>query len=197
MSFDARELEAELILAVARGAVAERFGAAPLSVPARPWLAQPAATFVTIRHGEQLHGCIGTIEPRRKLLDDLRHNANLAAFEDPRSRALRADELSRVRFSVAILGPHEPLSFIDEADARARLRPRIDGVILSWNGYRGLFLPKVWESLPEPAAFLAGLKRKAGLSGDFWRPDVRLDHFEVLEFDEPHDETMVSPWGPS
>lgn len=188
VGLDPRELEAELVLAIARAAVAERLGGAPMQVPARPWLSVHAATFVSIHVDGRLHGCIGTVEPRRKLADDLRHNGVLAAFEDPRSRALRRDELELSRFCVAILGPRVPLSFTDEADARARLRPRIDGVILSWHGYRGLFLPKVWESLPEPSAFLANLKRKAGLSSDFWRHDVVLERFEVLEFDEPNDQ---------
>jgi AmmeMemoRadiSam system protein A len=193
VDFDPRELEAELILAIARAAVAERLGAASRQPPARPWLAVHAATFVTIRDGEGLHGCIGTVEPRRKLVDDLSHNAVMAAFEDPRSRALRRDELERVRFSVAILGPRSPVSFTDEADARARLRPRVDGLILSWHGYRGLFLPKVWEALPDPAAFLANLKRKAGLALDFWRHDIVLERFEVLEFDEPP-EVIHTEW---
>lgn len=194
-----RDLEPELILAIARGAVGEQFGATVMQISARPWLDMPAATFVSIHHhaersgrhvagrGEQLHGCIGSIEPRRRLVDDLRHNAVLAAFHDPRTRALRSDEFDLVRFSVSILGPHRPLVFTDEADARAQLRPRMDGVILSWHGHRGLFLPKVWESLPEPAAFIDNLKRKAGLSVDFWHDDIELERFEVLEFDEPHD----------
>jgi AmmeMemoRadiSam system protein A len=210
MKLDPRDLEPELILAIARGAVGEYFGATRMQISARPWLDIPAATFVSIHHhvrrevgprarrhvlepsvrgdrGEQLHGCIGSVEPRRRLVDDLRHNAVLAAFHDPRTRALRSDEIDLVRFAVSILGPHTPLRFTDEADARAQLRPRVDGLILSWHGHRGLFLPKVWESLPEPAAFLDNLKRKAGLSVDFWHSDIELERFEVLEFDEPYD----------
>lgn len=199
MPLDPRDLEPALILAIARGAVGEHLGATRMQISARPWLDVPAATFVSIHYvhtvelvgrggrGEQLHGCIGSVEPRRRLVDDLRHNAVLAAFHDPRSRPLRFDELDLIRCSVSILGPHTPLAFTDEADARARLRPRVDGVILSWRGHRGLFLPKVWETLREPAAFLDNLKRKAGLPLDFWHPDIELERFEVLEFDEPHD----------
>jgi AmmeMemoRadiSam system protein A len=203
MTLDPRDLEPELILAIARGAVGECFGGTPMQISARPWLDVPAATFVSIHHharrdvghmrphdrgrSEQLHGCIGSVEPRRRLVDDLRHNAVLAAFHDSRTRALRSDEFDLVRFSVSILGPHRPLLFRDEAHARAQLRPRVDGVILAWHGHRGLFLPKVWESLPEPAAFLDNLKRKAGLSVDFWAPDIELERFEVLEFDEPYE----------
>ena len=45
------DLDADLILAIARGAVAERFGATTMQIPERPWLHERAATFVTINRG--------------------------------------------------------------------------------------------------------------------------------------------------
>ena len=187
-----RELEADVLLAVARGAVAERFGASAMLIPERPWLAKRAATFVTIAHGDRLHGCIGSIEPHRSLLEDLRHNAVMAAFHDPRSRALRPAELELVIFSISVLGPCRAIEFRDEADARQQLRPHIDGVILSHAGYRGLFLPQVWDTLPERGAFLDNLKRKAGLPSTFWDPGVTLERFEVTKFAEPQTHTEQS-----
>lgn len=178
------ELEGDVLVAIARSAVAERLGASTLQIPERAWLAKHAATFVTITHAERLHGCIGTVEPRRSLRDDLRHNAVMAAFHDPRTRALRADELELVTFSISILGPRTPIEFSDEADARRQLRPHVDGVILSFLAYRGLFLPQVWESLPEPGAFLDQLKRKAGLPTSFWDRQITLERFEVSKFAE-------------
>ena len=44
------------------------------------------------------------------------------------------------------------------------------------------FLPQVWESLPEPDAFLEHLRRKAGLPARFWHPDVRLSRYTVEKF---------------
>lgn len=195
MTLDPHDLEPELILAIARGAVAERFGATEMLIPARAWLDGPAATFVTIDLGEQLHGCIGSIEPRRSLREDLRHNAVMAAFQDPRFPPLRAEQLELVRFSVSILGPRVPLEFGDEADARRRLRPRTDGLILSCDGHRGVFLPQVWETLPEAGAFLDNLKRKAGLPANFWSPRLKLERFEVLKFGEPRERVAQSMQG--
>jgi uncharacterized protein len=183
---DPRELDGELLLAIARAAVAAQLGHDPAPPPDRPWLRKLAATFVTINHhDDQLHGCIGSVEPHRALLDDLRHNAVMAAFHDPRTRALRIDEFEGVRFSVSVLGPRSPLECCDEADARQKLRPHVDGLILSYAGYRGLFLPQVWDSLPEPGAFLDNLKRKAGLPSQFWNPELCLERFEVTKFAEP------------
>lgn len=189
------KLDPELILAIARGAVDEHFGATKMIIPSHTWLDRIAATFVTIHRGEQLHGCIGSIELRLSLREDLRHNAIMAAFHDPRSRALRASELELVRFSISVLGPHSPLVFDDEADARRRLRPHVDGLILACEGHRGVFLPQVWDSLPEAGAFLDNLKRKAGLPASFWSPMLTLERFEVLEFAEPRARVAQSTLG--
>ena len=179
-----RELEGDLLLAIARGAVAERFGAEAMQIPARPWLTKLGATFVTIELGDRLHGCIGSVEPRLPLVEDLRHNAVMAAFHDPRTRPLRAEELELVRFSVSVLGPRSPIVFNDREDALSQLRPHVDGVILTHGHHRGLFLPQVWDTLPDRATFLAQLARKAGLPPGSWADDFVLERFEVTKFGE-------------
>ena len=50
--------------------------------------------------------------------------------------------------------------FNSEDDLLRQIRPGIDGLVLSDQGYRGTFLPSVWESLPEPLLFLQHLKLK-------------------------------------
>jgi AmmeMemoRadiSam system protein A len=195
VSLDIGPIDGEVLLAIARGAVGERLGATALVVPEHAWLEQPAATFVTINRGEALRGCIGSIEPRRALGEDVRHNAQMAAFEDPRFPPMQADELELVRFSVSVLGPRSRIEFSSEEQARASLRPGIDGVILSWDGYRGVFLPQVWESLPERGAFLDNLKRKAGLPASFWNPKLVLERFEVMKFAEPRERAAHASQG--
>jgi AmmeMemoRadiSam system protein A len=116
----------------------------------------------------------------------VRSNAVLAAFEDPRSRPLRAAELVDVDVAVAVLGPLAPLPFTDERHARAQLRPGIDGLLLRWRTRRGVFLPKVWDKLPTAKEFLDQLKRKAGLPIDFWASDLTLERFEVRSFARLH-----------
>ena len=83
-----------------------------------------------------------------------------------------------------LLTPPETLVFRDEADALARLRPNIDGVIFSAGNRRSTFLPQVWEQLPEPAGFMARLKQKAGLPASYWGPDVRLECYTVRKWKE-------------
>ena len=76
------------------------------------------------------------------------------------------------------------MTFRDEADALARLRPNVDGVIFTAGGRRATFLPQVWEQLSEPAAFMARLKQKAGLPAGYWGPDVRLERYTVEKWKE-------------
>ena len=51
--------------------------------------------------------------------------------------------------------------------------------------HRGTFLPSVWDSLPEPAAFLQHLKTKAGLPTDYWSDQIRIYRYETESFSAP------------
>lgn len=179
--------QGRLLLALARAAIARKLGLAgadPLPRPVPDWLGVPGATFVTLTQHGQLRGCIGSLEAHRKLLDDVRANAQAAAFGDPRFPPLSAEELAHTRVEVSILTPAEPMNFRDEADCLAQLRPGVDGVILAHGWQRATFLPQVWDQLPEPRQFMAHLKRKAGLAADFWAPDMRVSRYQVEKFKE-------------
>ena len=47
-------------------------------------LRRDGASFVTLTRQGELRGCIGSLEPRRSLVLDVRDNAVAAAFRDPR-----------------------------------------------------------------------------------------------------------------
>jgi AmmeMemoRadiSam system protein A len=152
-----------------------------------PWLAEPGATFVTLMKDGELRGCVGSLEAYRPLGEDVRENARAAAFRDNRFAPLVSAELPRIAIEVSLLGPAVPLPVESEAEAIARLRPGRDGVILDYlkgRGARATFLPQVWEQLPDPASFLAHLKYKAGLSPNFWSPEIRLSIYEVTKWEE-------------
>lgn len=168
-----------LLTALARAAIARRLGLPAPALPHPDWLDAPGAVFVTLTINGELRGCIGSLEAHRSLAADIEANAQAAAFADPRFPPLSRAEFDAVRVEVSILSSPKPFPVRDEAEACARLRPGIDGVILSHGFHRATFLPQVWEMLPDPCQFLAQLKRKAGLPADFWAPDLRLMRYTV------------------
>lgn len=127
-----------------------------------------------------MRGCIGSPKAHRPLIKDLANNAFAAAFEDNRFPKLTAEERRELALSISLLSPPEPLSFTSEADLLDALRPGIDGLIIDSDGHRALFLPQVWESLPEPRRFLGQLKSKAGLTPNYWSDDFRAWRFSAV-----------------
>jgi AmmeMemoRadiSam system protein B/AmmeMemoRadiSam system protein A len=155
---------------------------------APPELAEPGACFVTLKKNGQLRGCIGSPEAHRPLITDVAVNAYAAAFRDPRFPALSASELPSVTLSLSVLSPQVPMTIRDEADLLAQLRPGVDGLVIADGGRRALFLPSVWEQLPDRRAFLQHLKRKAGMPLNHWSDGFTARRFvaeEVASSDLP------------
>ena len=176
--------QGEILLKIARAAIASRFGLMLEYRESEAFLSEPGASFVTLKQNGRLRGCIGSLQAHRSLLEDIRHNAQAAAFRDPRFSPLRSDEYHQTTIEVSLLSPLTPVDVRDEADAIGVLRPGIDGVVLQHGNNRGTFLPQVWESLPEPERFLTELKRKAGLTADFWSAEIRLFRYSVYKWTE-------------
>ena len=172
------------LLSRARNAIAAALGLAVAIEPEHPALDRPGATFVTLRQAGALRGCIGALQARQPLHEDVRAHAVAAAFDDPRFPPLAREEFAALQIEVSVLGEAEPLAAASEAEARAALRRGVDGVTLEWRGRRATFLPQVWEQLPQAAAFLNALKLKAGLPPDFWAEDLRLERYQVRKFAE-------------
>jgi AmmeMemoRadiSam system protein B/AmmeMemoRadiSam system protein A len=184
---EADQAEAEKgasLLTLARTEIAKQFWAHLPEPSAQPWMAEPGACFVTLTRQGELRGCVGTLEAHRPLGLDVRENALAAAFRDPRFMPLARAEFDDVRVEVSVLSLHEALAVGCEKDALAVLRPGIDGVVFEYAHYRSTFLPQVWEQLPDPAEFMAHLKRKAGLPKEFWAEGVRLSRYTVSKWKE-------------
>jgi AmmeMemoRadiSam system protein B/AmmeMemoRadiSam system protein A len=183
------EAERGWLAALARRAIAHELGtgdAYPLAdhdVPER--LRPPGASFVTLELGDRLLGCIGSLEARRPLWQDVARNARAAAFDDPRFAPLTLAELGEATVEISVLSPLEELDAHDRHDVERQVRPGVDGVLLAAGGHRGTFLPAVWAKLPEPEAFVGQLVRKAGLPGDGWPADARVWRYTTDEFADP------------
>jgi AmmeMemoRadiSam system protein A len=144
-----------------------------------PALRAPGASFVTLRAGGELRGCIGTLEPVRALAADVAENAYRAAFHDPRFPPLGAGEAGALALSISLLGAPERIAAQSERELALRLEPGRDGLILALGTRRATFLPDVWEALPAPAEFIAALKRKAGIPPGFWSERVEAFRYQT------------------
>ncbi|MFN8039822.1 MAG: AmmeMemoRadiSam system protein A [Acidimicrobiales bacterium] len=150
-----------------------------------PTLAAPGASFVTLREGDRLLGCIGTIQPTDPLADDVAHNAEQAAFADPRLPALTPTEFEVMEVKVSVLSPLERLAVRSPAELAAVVVPGADGLLLDSRRAHGTFLPSVWEQLPSVDDFLHHLWRKAGLRPFAWPDDLQVLRYRTLEFGDP------------
>ncbi len=147
-----------------------------------PALRERRATFVTLHRGGQLRGCIGHLQAFEPLVADVSENAFSAAFRDRRFPPLTAPEMDGLHIEISVLTPETPLSFASERELLAQLEPGLDGLVLRDGPFQGTFLPTVWQSLPEPALFLAHLKAKAGLPGDYWSASLRVSRYRTESF---------------
>ena len=140
------------------------------------------ATFVTLRIGEHLRGCRGSLTPQRSLVDDVVENARKAAFDDPRFPPLTRDELDRLNFHISVLSTPRPIHAASEAELAGALRPDVDGLIIRDGRQQALFLPSVWEMIRDPVSFIRELKQKAGLPPDRWSPTLEAFRFVTESF---------------
>ncbi len=157
----------------------------PLSIDIRDYPAElrvPRATFVTLEKNHQLRGCIGMLEAVLPLVEDVAENAFSAAYKDPRFPPVERSEIPQLDIFISILSEPEAMQFSSEEDLLRQIRPGIDGLILVENGYKGTFLPSVWESLPEKVQFLRHLKNKAGLPADYWSDSIQVYRYTTESF---------------
>lgn len=179
--------QGQKLLHYARCVIAERLGLVQAEDEpcTDPGLTVQGGTFVTLKIGGGLRGCIGNLEPGGTISTDIRHNALGAAFHDHRFSPLTPAEFSRLHISISVLTHSAPLEYRDGDDLVARLRPGIDGVILRHGRRTATFLPQVWEQLPDPVQFLTHLCLKAGLPEGQWRSgDVEILTYQVQYFAE-------------
>jgi len=161
----------KILLKIARASILEEFEGKKLInkkelINEFPFLNEERATFVTLKIDGKLRGCIGSILPRMSLIDDVIYNAKQAAFADPRFEPLTPQEYEKIKIEISILTIPQKLEYEDEKDLKIKIKPNIDGVILSLADKQATFLPSVWEELPIFELFFGHLCMKAGMSGD-------------------------------
>lgn len=172
---------------MARHALADALGVAvpaPGPAPDDPRLDEPMRLFVSWHEGPRLVGCIGTLEAHAPLKDAVRHYAVQAGLHDPRTPTPAPSDLPQLRCEISVLTPPEPMAEQGLAEITAALVPGRDGLVLRDRERRAVFLPVVWETLPEPAEFVAALCRKARIDTDRRAAFVQGERFLAERFED-------------
>jgi len=138
------------------------------------------ACFVTVKIGDELRGCIGTIEPINTLFNSLVDNAISAVSRDPRFSPVREKELNSLNYEVSVLSPpelFEPKS-IDELFDGIKGK----GLIIKKDFRSAVYLPQVWEHFSDEKGFLKSLCQKAGMFADEWKnyKDMKYYVFNLI-----------------
>lgn len=155
-----------------------------------PFLKKDGAVFVTLKYMGDLKGCIGSIVAHRRLIDDITSNALSAGFRDSRFSSLNFNELSDLTLEVSLLSEPEILEYENFDDLCQKVEPNIDGLILKHHGYSGVFLPQVWEQLPNPKLFLEQLSMKAGADISIYAQHPTIYRYRVDSLEEKFSEIL-------
>jgi AmmeMemoRadiSam system protein A len=132
-------------------------------------------------HGA-LNGCTGSVQAREPLGVGTAHSAWAAAFDDPRLPPLQRRDYDHLVIEISVLSPLSRINVGSHEELVAALRPGVDGLHLTGAGRAGVFLPSVWQQLPDAAEFVRRLQAKAGLPPMLWPADMRASRFTATKF---------------
>lgn len=153
--------------------------ATDLAADATNGVPDASGVFVTIKRRGELRGCLGTLECRAGLTEEIARYARDSASRDPRFPPIAPGELQDLSLEISVLGP---LQAIDPVEAGAVVIGR-DGLVVEDGPRRGLLLPQVAaERSWTVEHFLGQTCHKAGLAPDAWRHGARVYRFEAEVF---------------
>ena len=138
-----------------------------------PEMKGKAGVFVSLHKGEELRGCIGTIEPdEANIAQEIIRNAVQSSTQDPRFSPVTPEELPHLVYSVDVLTEPEPVKSEKDLD------PKKYGAIVEAGWRRGLLLPDL-EGVDTVKRQLEICRMKAGIGPE---ETVKLYRFEVKRY---------------
>jgi len=182
MDFDLSQQEKDYLLVYARQTIAKT-----LNLPVENLqeiqsevFQQEAGAFVTLHKKGSLRGCIGYVVARGPLIETIEQMAKAAAFNDPRFKAVKADELDSINVEISVLSPLVLIENIEDIIVGKH------GLMLKKGFNSGLLLPQVPVELNwSRSQYLDGLCQKAGVAPGSWADnDSELLSFTAIVFGE-------------
>jgi AmmeMemoRadiSam system protein A len=148
-------------------------------------LREVRGVFVTLMVDDALNGCIGNVEGVEPMGQAVARHALASAFADPRLPPLVPADYPGLSIEISVLSTLSPLPADTRDELTAALRPGEDGLLITGRHHQAVFLPAVWEQLPDAAAFLDHLLAKAGLAPGGWPHGVRAFRFTATKYSRP------------
>lgn len=175
----------EKLVVLARNTVEKFFQTNKLRITSSKKFKEKLGVFVTIHTypKNELRGCVGFPHPTYSLYQAVQMAAIEAAFRDNRFLPLKEKELEKIVFEVSVLSLPEEIK--EPPEKRLEKIEKGDGLIIEHGIRKGLFLPQVWEELPNKKDFLDALCWKAGLTPDYlFDKNTKIYKFSVKAFKE-------------
>lgn len=144
-----------------------------------PKLKERTATFVTLKIGDMLRGCIGSLTPVAEMYRSVHDNTVNAALRDFRFRPVTPMELEKIDMHISLLSPIVDIASLDEFKIGEH------GIILEKGQYRAVYLPEVAvEQKWTKEETLSSLSQKAGMNRDAWREGTSFKVFSSVVLSE-------------
>lgn len=182
------------LLAIARESIhASLTGRSYYPRSENPRLKIHAGVFVTLKHRNQLRGCLGRFDPGELTLDELvAVMAVQSARHDIRFQPVTLDELAEIDIQISVLTPRVPVNDPSEIEiGRHGLQIQTKNSLETHRS--GTLLPQVAvEQGWDVRRFLESTCVKAGLDPQAWkRNDVEILKYEAIvfgdrDFSTPH-----------
>lgn len=189
LSFDLDQAQKDFLGRQARLAIESalqgNIGATPLLPESQPGatgddspLGRDLGSFVTLHEAGSLRGCIGTIIAHEPLYLNVWNMARAAAFNDPRFPPLQPAEWPKVEMEISVLDQPTRCPDVEQIVIGR------DGLILSYKGRSGVFLPQVpVEQGWNLDHYLNNLCLKAGVPVGSWsKPGAEIFWYQALVF---------------
>ncbi len=174
-----KEYYSDYMLNLCKNVISSHFTGEKVYTAHAPVFNELGACFVTLKKQNMLRGCIGSIIAHQPLIYDLVQHAKDAAFRDPRFNPVDEFEVKDLTVDISILSQPVKILFNDEADLLDKIVPYKDGIIIKDGGFQAVYLPSVWEEIPDKEMFLKSLKIKAGMLPEHFSKTFEAYRFET------------------
>lgn len=146
-----------------------------------PLLRSKRAAFVTLNQNNKLRGCMGYTFPTTTLGQAIAESAFNASLKDARFNPVTTNEFDALTISLSILDYPQRVVTRSATDLVKQLIPHVDGVIIKYQNRQSLFLPQVWNTIPNPTEFLSQLCLKQGSPTLCWQEaEAKIYRFETV-----------------